>query len=140
MQISRKVFGNIGDNIIVYTLTPCEFSYSLKNDILEVRLKSTYKGVERSSYDYQVSPFLEKMTIQESSSSPPDTILRIETKNLGDYSIFQTSDDNALNIILTGSKRSDDKNNKLVVLDPGHGGRDTGPMVPGCRKRRSTWT
>lgn len=126
VQISRKVFGNIGDNIIVYTLTPCEFSYSLKNDILEVRLKSTYKGVERSSYDYQVSPFLEKMTIQESSSSPPDTILRIETKNLGDYSIFQTSDDNALNIILTGSKRSDDKNNKLVVLDPGHGGRDTG--------------
>ncbi len=126
VQISRKVFGNIGDNIIVYTLTPCEFSYSLKNDILEVRLKSTYKGVERSSYYYQVSPFLEKMTIQESSSSPPDTILRIETKHLGDYSIFQTSDDNALNIILTGSKRSDDKNNKLVVLDPGHGGRDTG--------------
>ena len=38
VQISRKVSGNIGDNIIVYTLTPCEFSYSLKNDILEVRL------------------------------------------------------------------------------------------------------
>jgi len=126
VEISRKVFGNIGDNIIVYTLTPCEYSYSLKNDILEVKLKSTYKGVERSSYDYQVSPFLKKMTIQESSGSPPDTTLRIETKDLGDYRIFQTSDDNALNIILTSSKRSDDKNNKLVVLDAGHGGRDSG--------------
>lgn len=126
VEISRKVFGNIGDNIIVYTLTPCEYSYSLKNDILEIKLESTYQGVERSSYDYQISPLLEKMTIKESSGSPPDTTLRIETKNLGDYRIFQTSDDNALNIVLTSTKRSDNKNNKLVVLDPGHGGRDTG--------------
>jgi N-acetylmuramoyl-L-alanine amidase len=126
VEISRKVFGNIGDNIIVYTLTPCEYSYSLKNDILEIKLESTYQGVERSAYDYQISPLLEKMTIKESSGSPPDTTLRIETKNLGDYRIFQTSDDNALNIVLTSTKRSDNKNNKLVVLDPGHGGRDTG--------------
>lgn len=126
VEVSRKVFGNIGDNIIIYTLTPCEYTYSLKNDILEITLPATYQGVERSSYDYQVSPLLERMTIKETSGSPPDTILRIETKNLGDYRIFQTSDDNALNIVLTTTKRSEDKNNKLVILDPGHGGRDPG--------------
>lgn len=126
VEVSRKVFGNIGDNIIIYTLTPCEYTYSFKNDILEITLQATYQGVERSSYDYQVSPLLERMTIKETSGSPPDTILRIETKNLGDYRIFQTSDDNALNIVLTTTKRSEDKNNKLVILDPGHGGGDPG--------------
>jgi N-acetylmuramoyl-L-alanine amidase len=126
LEISRKVFGNIGDNIIVYTLTPCEYTYSLKKDILEIKLKSTYQGVDRSTYNYPSSALLEKMTIQESSGAPPLTTLRIETKNLGDYRIFQTSDDNALNIVLTSDRRSEDKTNKLVVLDPGHGGRDTG--------------
>ncbi len=126
VEISRKVFGNIGDNIIVYTLTPCEYTYKFKNDILEIQLESTYQGVDRSTYNYPGSDLLEKMTIKESSGTPPVTTLRIETTNLGDYRIFQTSDDNALNIVLTKTKRTEDKNNKLVVLDPGHGGRDSG--------------
>lgn len=126
VEISRKVFGNIGDNIIVYTLTPCDYTYNLKKGILEIELKSTYQGVDRSTYNYPSSALLEKMTIQESSGTPPVTTLRIETVNLGDYRIFQTGDDNALNIVLTSTKRSQDKTNKLVVLDPGHGGRDTG--------------
>lgn len=126
VEISRKVFGNIGDNIIVYTLTPCDYTYNLKNGILEIKLKSTYQGVDRSTYNYPSSALLERMTIQESSGTPPVTTLRIETVNLGDYRIFQTGDDNALNIVLTSTKRSQDKTNKLVVLDPGHGGRDTG--------------
>lgn len=126
VEVSRKVYGNIGDNIIIYTLAPCEYTHSFKRDVLEITLKATHQGVERTSYDYRVSPLLQRMTIEETSGDPPDTILRIETKNPGDYRIFQTSDDNALNIVFTTTKHSEDKNNKLVVLDPGHGGGDPG--------------
>ncbi len=126
VEVSRKVFGNIGDNIIIYTLGPCEYTHSFKKDTLEIILKGTYQGVERSTYDYRVSPLLKSMTIKESGGTPPDTILRIETKETGDYRIFQTSDDNALNIVFTTSKRTEDKDNRLVILDPGHGGGDPG--------------
>jgi N-acetylmuramoyl-L-alanine amidase len=132
-RISREVAGNDGDNIIIYTLTPGSYTSELKDNILEVKLESTAMGVERSEYEYKISPVLKKMTISESAG--PVTTLEIMTQKLGDYNIFQTQEDNAINICLTAQKIKQPDRKNIVVIDPGHGGSETGAIRSGIQEK-----
>ncbi len=134
IKISREVAGTTGDNIIVYTLAPCEFSSSLNGNTLEVQLESTAMGLERTEYQYTISPVLDKMTITQSGSDLLTT-LKIDTKGIEDYKVFQTSDDNALNISLTSGEKSQAPRSNIVVLDPGHGGKDSGAIGFGIKEK-----
>ncbi len=136
IKISREVAGTTGDNIIIYTLTPCEFNSSVDGDTLEVRLQETAMGLERTEYKYSISPVLDKMTISQSgSSADPLATLKIDTKGIGDYKVFQTSDDNALNISLTAGEKGIVQRSNIVVLDPGHGGKDSGAIGFGKQEK-----
>ncbi len=128
VRISREVAGSSEDNIIIYTLGACDFSSSADGDTLEVQLNSTAMGLERTEYTYSISPVLEKMTISQRDSADPITTLIIKTKGIEDYRVFQTPDDNALNISLTSGKKSQTPRSNVVVLDAGHGGKDTGAI------------
>ncbi len=135
IKISREVAGTTGDNVIVYTLAPCEFSSSVNGDTLEVQLESTAMGLERTEYKYSISPVLDKMTISQSGTNNPLTTLKIDTKGIGDYKVFQTPDDNAINIVLTAGKKSSAQRSNIVVLDPGHGGKDSGAIGFGNQEK-----
>lgn len=135
VRVSREVAGTTGDNIIVYTLTPCNFSSSRNGDIIEVKMESTVIGLDRTEYKYSISPVLEKMTMSQSLKDGPVTTLKIATKNMGDYSIFQTKDDNALNILLTAEKRTSQVRENVVVIDAGHGGTEPGAIGFGVMEK-----
>lgn len=134
IQVSRQVSGAKGDNIIIYTLGPCDFDSSLKGDTLEVTLESTAAGLERLEYDYS-SPVLKKMVIAQSKGQDPTAKLTISTKDLGDYRVFQTQDDNAINIVLAAGERKSVKRGNIVVIDPGHGGKETGAIGFGVEEK-----
>jgi len=128
VKISREVAGDTGDNIIIYTMTPCEYESTINNNVIEVRLLDTVMGVDRNEYKYSISPVLKKMTISQAGIQNPITKLKIETDNMGDYQVFQTEDDNALNIMLTAGNKDIIHRDNVVVIDPGHGGRDPGAV------------
>jgi N-acetylmuramoyl-L-alanine amidase len=131
VKVSRQVAGSKGDTIIVYTLGPCDFNSDLQGDTLEVNLKSTAVGLERLEYKYS-SPVLDKMVIAQSGNSAK---LIISTEDLGDYRVFQTEDDNAINIVLLAGERKNVKRENLVVIDPGHGGKETGAIGFGVEEK-----
>lgn len=135
VRVGRKVVGDTGENIILYTLGTCEPDYTLKGDTIEVSLPGVLKGNERELYEYKVSPVLEKMTVKQIDGDDPETRLIIETKNLGDYNVFWTQDDNALNIVLSTEKESAEIRENLVVLDPGHGGSEPGAICGSFKEK-----
>ncbi len=135
VKISREVAGTTGDNVIIYTLAPCEFSSSIDGDTLEVQLEDTAMGLERTEYKYSISPVLKEMTISQRGTNNPLTTITVDTKGIGDYQVFQTPDDNALNIVLTSGKKSQAQRSNVVVLDPGHGGKDSGAIGFGTQEK-----
>jgi len=124
--VGRKVVGETGEILLIKTLVPCEYSYRVKDDdILEVTLEATAAGTAREEYEYTISRILKEMTVkQNNDNEEPLTILEIENKNPYKYALT-TDADNVLNIILT-YKPKIKSGDKIVVLDPGHGGTDSG--------------
>jgi len=125
--VGRKVCGDTGERIIIYTVVPCEYIVEeVEDDKLEVRLESVSMGKAREEYVYKISKILDRMTVKESEDEEPDTILTVKTESPFKYALAQEAD-NALNIILTLKQDYKDRE-KLVVLDPGHGGKDPGAV------------
>ena len=93
-----------------------------------MELESTSQGVAREEYDYVISRLLKKMKVKQSNaeSEEPVTTLTITNKSPYKYALT-TDDDDILNIILT-LKPKRQTGDIVVVLDPGHGGKDSGAI------------
>lgn len=125
INVERKTFGSSGERIIVTTMAPVKYSGTLKGDQLEVKLPNVQTGRASSSYNYGGS-VLKKATIQANGTS---TIITLTTSNLGKYTFGQSGDSNNLNILLAGKSETKPQSG-IVVLDPGHGGKDNGASGP----------
>ncbi|MDD4548902.1 MAG: N-acetylmuramoyl-L-alanine amidase [Syntrophomonadaceae bacterium] len=129
--VERKPFGSGGERVIIKTIAPVKSSASEKNDRLEVTLENVLMGKARGEYEYK-SELLDGMTVKEDGKN---TILIIETKDLGKYAFGAGGDGNDLNIILTGKKNIKPVKENLVVIDPGHGGTESGARGNGLLEK-----
>ncbi len=125
-NVERKSLGSMGDRLIINTLTPAQCSRTKSGDTVEVRLQGVLKGKAQDEYKFDDSTFIKNMTITETTGPTVDTIIRITTSNLGKYMVGQSADGSSTNILLVGKDQIKTRRENLVVLDPGHGGRDTG--------------
>jgi N-acetylmuramoyl-L-alanine amidase len=132
--VGRKVVGETGEIVLIKTLIPCEYSYSLKDDILEVELESISMGSAREEYDYVISRLLKKMTVsQDDEAEEPVTTLAIESKSPYKHALATDGND-LLNIILT-LKPKTKPGDRIVVIDPGHGGAESGAIRENLKEK-----
>ena len=121
-NIARTPYGSVGDRFIVSTLCPVTWTGSLGTDKLVLTLPnlSLKKGTSYNLLSHLVS----SMNVENSPTG--DLLITFNGINLGKYSCFTNGSSNTdLNIILM-RKIDFQSREKLLVLDAGHGGRDTG--------------
>ena len=125
-SVERKSLGSMGDRLVINTLTPVECSRAKSGDIIEIRLEGVLKGKAQDEYKFDDSTLIKNVTFNETSGSTAGTIIRISTSELGKYMVGQGTDGSSTNVLLVGKDQIKTRRDNLVVLDPGHGGRDTG--------------
>ncbi|MFA7148421.1 MAG: N-acetylmuramoyl-L-alanine amidase [Syntrophomonadaceae bacterium] len=125
-SVERKSLGSMGDRLVINTLTPAECSRTKSGDIIEIRLEGVLKGKVQDEYKFDDSTLIKNVTFNEIRGSTAGTIIRISTSELGKYMVGQSADGSSTNILLVGKDQIKTRRDNLVVLDPGHGGRDTG--------------
>ncbi|NLX02292.1 MAG: SH3 domain-containing protein [Syntrophomonadaceae bacterium] len=125
-SVERKSLGSMGDRLIINTLTPAQCSRTKNGDTIEIRLQGVLQGKAQDEYKFDDSTIIKNTTFKEISGTTTDTIIRITTSDLGKYMVGQNADGSSTNILLVGKDQIKTRRENLVVLDPGHGGRDTG--------------
>ena len=126
ISFERKAFGSNGERIVLTTMAPAQYSGTLKDDRLEIKLPNLQPGRVDSSYNY-ASSLLKKATIEAEGTA---TVITLTTSDLGKYTFGQSGEGKILNILLVGKSAVKPKSG-IVVLDPGHGGKDNGASGPG---------
>jgi len=121
-SMEKSAFGSVGDRLIISTLCPVTGTGNINGDKLEVTLPglSLKKG---SSYSFS-SDLINSVKVETSPSNANDVLLTFNTTNLSKYSFATSGSNSDLNIILM--RNVNQTREKLVVLDAGHGGRDSG--------------
>ncbi len=125
-SVERKSLGQMGERLIINTLTPAQCSRTKTGNVIEIRLEGAQKGKARDEYKFDDSTLIKNITFQETTGKTDATIIKIiTTDELGKFIVGQTGD-GSTNILLVDKNQIKARRENLVVLDPGHGGRDTG--------------
>ena len=134
--VSRSLYADRGDKIIITTLRPLEYSYEVANDgcAVEVKLKNVVLGSGRENYDY-IGKVLASMNIQSLTESDGSNslLLRIGTKQACKFNFVAEA--NVLNIVATVKTQESYAGSNVVVLDAGHGGTDSGAHREGIQEK-----
>jgi len=118
-SLEKTAFGSVGDRIVVHLIAPISAQTgTLNGNNLEVKLPGT---TVKNGYSFSGSGTLfNNVAINENGG---DLLFTINTNELGRYSLVVSGKN--LNIILM-RKMVTNSGEKIVVLDPGHGGSDCG--------------
>ena len=123
--VVRQTFNSSGERIDITTLLPATYTQRQIGDTMMISLAGVSQGLAQSSYNYN-SPIMESLTFaQQASESSYNTSIIIETKEASKFSVGQNSKRTETHILLI-NQRDIPARNSLVVLDPGHGGKDPG--------------
>lgn len=120
-NIEKVPFGSIGEQVIVSTLCPVIKEERHLDNILEITLKNIKAGRLTT---YSCSSELINSLHLRNCNGNNDVAISIETANLGKY-ILANSNNSELNIILVKSSAFHPRE-RIVMLDPGHGGSEPG--------------
>ena len=123
-SVERKTFGNTGERIIINTALPVKHEDKLADEKLEIILKNTLIGKAKEQYSF--SSDLIKRVNFEPTDDEKSTLMTIYTNNLGKHAFAESGNDQAFTVLLIEKSEMKPRKDNLVVLDPGHGGNDTG--------------
>ena len=126
-DVQRKSMGSNGERLVIKTLTQAQYSRSKSGEVIEIRMPGVLLGKAQNDYLYN-GPLIKNVTFEEEmAGGNRTTVIRITTNgDLGKYTVGQSTDGHDINILLVGQGQIKARRDNLVVLDPGHGGKDTG--------------
>lgn len=124
LNVERRAFGSTGERLVVTTMSPVEYTKTQQGDKVILEFKDLLLGKARNQYSFN-SSLIKETTLKEVSGNTPSVIMTIDTNELGQSSAGLGSD-GALNIMLRGKSETRQVRENLIVIDPGHGGKDTG--------------
>ena len=122
--VEQREFGDTGDRVVITTATPVKYVHRRQDDSIILEIKNIEQGSARNEYEFDDS-LVQMVQLQKRSTGSGVTIT-IKVPGLGKYTTGLTNNGTVLNIMLVGKNDLKVRNNNLVVLDPGHGGKDTG--------------
>ncbi|MGI5881099.1 MAG: N-acetylmuramoyl-L-alanine amidase [Syntrophomonadaceae bacterium] len=126
MAVDRKSFTGGGERIVVTTALPATHSVFQKGDLLEITLRGISMGKAKKEYTYTDSELINSVSFEPISGDIESTLVTLDTNEMGKYSLGMGGDGTQFNIMLVDKSAVKERRYNLVVLDPGHGGKDTG--------------
>jgi N-acetylmuramoyl-L-alanine amidase len=126
-DVQRKSIGSNGERLVIKTLTQAQYSRSKSGEVVEIRMPGVLLGKAQNDYLYN-GLLIKNVTFEEEmAGGNRTTVIRITTNgDLGKYTVGQSADGQDINILLVGQGQIKARRDNLVILDPGHGGKDTG--------------
>lgn len=124
-SVELKNLGSKGDRLVINTLTPAQYSTTKTGDTIEIRMEGVLQGKARDEYKFSDSTLINHVAIKETTGTTTGSIIQIATHDVAKHIVGQSTDGN-INVLLVGKDQIKTRRENLVVLDPGHGGRDTG--------------
>jgi N-acetylmuramoyl-L-alanine amidase len=124
ISIQESAYGTVGERLIISTLTPVTGTGKLDG---AGKLEVTLPGLaltKDAKFSYS-SALVSSMTVAGSPVNSADLLITLNTIDLYKYSFATSGSNSDLNIILLNKTNSTPRG-KIVFLDAGHGGRDTG--------------
>jgi N-acetylmuramoyl-L-alanine amidase len=123
-KVDRKPFSSNGERLIITTALPVKYSAQQKGDRLVVTLDGVLTGKAKNKYPFKDSELIDSVEFETEKDS---TLITVNTTELGKYSLgLGGSQGNEFNIMLVNKSAVKARQDNLVVIDPGHGGNDTG--------------
>lgn len=83
-------------------------------------------GKALDEYRYNDSELIRLLSFEPINGDMESTLVSLDTNELGKYSLGLGGDGTQFNIMLVNKSAVKERQTNLVVLDPGHGGKDTG--------------
>lgn len=124
MDVSKKSFGSLGERVVITTLTVAEYGRRINGDKIELQLKNVKLGKASENYRFS-GRVIERVTLEEDETG---VLAVIYTTGIGASSTGRSGDGNILNIMIQSKESVPVRNENLIVIDPGHGGRETGAI------------
>ena len=123
-KVDRKAFSSNGERLIITTALPVKYSAEQKGDRVEVTLEGVALGQADDKYNFKDSELIDSVKFDTTKDS---TLITVNTTDLGKYSLGRGGSlGNEFNIMLVNKSAVKSRQDNLVVIDPGHGGNDTG--------------
>lgn len=124
MGVEKKDFGTTGERVLVTTLTGAEYTRQISGDRIEIKLKDVTLG--RASKEYRFSgKVIDRVTFAEEKDGITAVIY---TNGIGGSSTGRSGDGNILSVMVVGKDQVPVRSKNLIVIDPGHGGKETGAI------------
>lgn len=124
-SIEQGSFGSNGQRILINTIDKLKYSHRRDGDRIIVQIQNLLPGKVDEKYTYD-SDLVESLEVGKTPGDEAGVTLTINTKDVSKYALGVTGDGNVLNIMLADKDAEKSRKENLVVLDPGHGGTDTG--------------
>lgn len=134
--MNDKLFGSSGEQLIITTLTPVEYEKKQDGDRITITLKNVMKGNIGDEYNYN-NEIIKNVLVEQNKNN---LVLTIDVKDLGKYTVGKGSDGTSLHIMMRSKSQIKPRNENLIVIDPGHGGKDSGAIGRGDHLMEKTVT
>ena len=135
-NIGRKVYGENDEMITIDTVVPVQYQYAVEGRKMTVILSNTTMGIAEDQYSYYGS-VMDMMTVtQVKGEKGPEVHLVLQANQDCKFNTLLTAE-GVLNIAVTGRTGEDfsPRGDGIVMIDPGHGGRETGAIYGNVDER-----
>jgi len=124
-KVEKREFGANGERLLITTATPFKYSHQQQGDSIIINLKNMEVGGADDKYEYDEG-LIRLVEVTKCDEAEGGVNVTIKTGGLGKYTTGFSNDGTMLQIMAVGKNALKQRNDNLVVLDPGHGGKDTG--------------
>lgn len=124
-SVEQRKFGDTGDRLVITAATPIKYTHNQQDDSIIINLKNMELGSANNEYEFDDS-LIKLVELKKDSEADGGVNVAIKTSGLGRYTTGVTNNGTVLNIMMVDKNALKVRNNNLVVLDPGHGGKDPG--------------
>lgn len=122
--VERKTFAKTGERIIINTALPFDYDSELKDDTIIITMNDVLMG--RADSRYRFSSGLINDVRFEPTDRGKSTLVTINADNLGKHVFAASGEKQAFTVLMIEQSEVKISEKNLIVLDPGHGGSDTG--------------
>jgi len=123
--VERSTFSNSGERIVINATAPLTYKSSPTGTTLEVVLDNVLSGKALNDYKYD-SRLINSMGFKtKKTGSVSQTVFTLVTSKPAKFAVGTSNDGSTLNIMFIDQSEIQPRV-PMVVLDVGHGGKDTG--------------
>ena len=123
--VERSTFSNSGERIVINATAPLTYKSSPTGTTLEVVLDNVLSGKALNDYKYD-SRLISSMGFKtKTTGSVSQTVFTLVTSKPAKFAVGTSNDGSTLNIMFIDQSEIQPRV-PMVVLDVGHGGKDTG--------------